>query len=689
MVEPELVGAVAEQPERALLRALEAATRARLLADDGRGYQFAHDLIREVVEADVGVARRRTLHRRAAQALEEAPGERQVERLAYHYGLGGEQEKAVRYLEEAGERATGRAAHGAAVDYYTEASERLDELGRAGEAARVREKLGAVLLTAARYDAAVVVLERAAETYRLAADREGEGRATAQIGMAHALQGRPAQGLARLQPVLERLEASEPSPALAALYLALAELYASSEQSSKGVAAAERASALASTLGDDTILAQAEAVQGAELNSLGRVEEALRALERATALAEATGQVYGLCRALNITSYIYILLGDFARARSYVAYAMAVAERAGEQSWIAFLHFHLGIIDFYTGDWPQARRHGEQAYVLYSHIGASARSGYGALLLGIVSYGEGRWEAATDYLGQTVRLAESTRFHEALRMAQSVLAEIEIRQGQPGAARERLLPLLAEPRVEVRDIAFMLPKLVWAHLELGEVATAGRAADEAVAYMRARSDRLNLVEALRVQALVACRQEQWDGATQALKEGISLAQDMPYPYAEGRLLQVQGQLHLQRGEPDLAGAHLEAALAIFRRLGARNHAEEVEQAITNLQSTPPRTTAPQATLRPCEGPGLMAGSPAGKRLSRTERQAWALERLRTDGPLSPHSYAKALGVSVDTALRDLQQLVDRGLVRAAGSTKNRRYTLAGDTAGPAIRRTGL
>jgi predicted ArsR family transcriptional regulator len=66
-----------------------------------------------------------------------------------------------------------------------------------------------------------------------------------------------------------------------------------------------------------------------------------------------------------------------------------------------------------------------------------------------------------------------------------------------------------------------------------------------------------------------------------------------------------------------------------------------------------------------------------------------LERLGTAGPLSPGEYASALGVSVDTALRDLQQLVDQGLVQATGKTKNRRYTLAGDTAWPAIRRMGV
>jgi hypothetical protein len=71
-------------------------------------------------------------------------------------------------------------------------------------------------------------------------------------------------------------------------------------------------------------------------------------------------------------------------------------------------------------------------------------------------------------------------------------------------------------------------------------------------------------------------------------------------------------------------------------------------------------------------------APAGKPLTRAERQAWALDRLRTAGALSPRDYARYLGVSVDTALLDLRELVGRGLVRAEGTTKDRRYVLEAD-----------
>jgi transcriptional regulator with XRE-family HTH domain len=72
---PGLLLHVVEQPERDVLVGLQAACTARLLVEEERGYRFAYDLIREVVEAEIGAAKRLVLRRRLAVALDGAPGE--------------------------------------------------------------------------------------------------------------------------------------------------------------------------------------------------------------------------------------------------------------------------------------------------------------------------------------------------------------------------------------------------------------------------------------------------------------------------------------------------------------------------------------------------------------------------------------------------------------------------------------
>ena len=81
-------------------------------------------------------------------------------------------------------------------------------------------------------------------------------------------------------------------------------------------------------------------------------------------------------------------------------------------------------------------------------------------------------------------------------------------------------------------------------------------------------------------ALIALQQGELLAAARALDAGLDLARGMPYPHGEGRLLDVYGRLHLVHGDAAAARERLEAALAIFHRLGARKDAEHAEHLLT-------------------------------------------------------------------------------------------------------------
>jgi transcriptional regulator with XRE-family HTH domain/predicted ATPase len=128
VVEPAILAVVMQQPEQEVLAALDVALRVRLLAENRYNYQFAHDLIREVIEADVGAARRKMLHRHVAGALEQVPGDLPVERLAYHYTAAGLPGQAIPYWQQSGEHAIARSAHVDAVAHLSTGLELLATL---------------------------------------------------------------------------------------------------------------------------------------------------------------------------------------------------------------------------------------------------------------------------------------------------------------------------------------------------------------------------------------------------------------------------------------------------------------------------------------------------------------------------------------------------------------------------------
>ena len=93
--------------EGTLVRALDELWQRRIVREQGTdAYDFSHDKLREVAYAGLSGARQRWLHRRVAQALEEAyagdldPVSAQV---AAHYERAGQPEQAIPYYQRAAE----------------------------------------------------------------------------------------------------------------------------------------------------------------------------------------------------------------------------------------------------------------------------------------------------------------------------------------------------------------------------------------------------------------------------------------------------------------------------------------------------------------------------------------------------------------------------------------------------------
>ena len=617
---------VARRPEEEVLVELEAVGRAHLLEEEGPdAYLFPHDVIREVLEANLGARRRAILHWRIAEALEQGEGAQQVELLAYHYARSDAQDKAAIYLERAGERAQAQYANAAAEGYYQDLVERLDRLGRTLDGARVRERLGLVLRTAGRYDQAMAVLEQAAETYRASGDLDSLGRVMARLGRLYVMRLQMEEGIQRLQPLLESMEASGPSHGLAAMEAALAHLFFATGRYREQLAAAERAMALARRLGHDQILVEAADRRGLALLMMSRVKEALQMLEEAQRLAEATSELDSLRRTLSNLARIHRDRGDLDRARTYLERALAVAHQQGDPAQVATLTSYRCELDFYQGAWERAWMDSGRALRMAREMGTSWSLGHVLVHHAQLCLATGSQETARGHLEEMLSIpgvrgnsslhsqepwraggpaadrrvaGASTHVQRVLapnmlsilghtdlhvlRPAYRLLAECDILEGQPETARARLLPLLDRPGLEEWDVTALLPTLAWAHLDLGDPVQAEDTLALAFRRARAGNHRLALAEALRVQALLALRQERWVEAERALDEGLALAEQMPYPYAEGRLLHLYGRMHGRKGERGPALERLEAALMIFQRLGARRDMEQAQQDLAAL-----------------------------------------------------------------------------------------------------------
>jgi DNA-binding SARP family transcriptional activator len=129
-VDLDLVSAVLGAPPTVLLDHFEEGVRRHLLVEDGHGFRFRHQLIREALCLATGPGRTALLHRTAARSLRARGRRADPLDVAYHARLGGDLTLAAHALADAGDLAAARYDHDESLRLFDTAlsTEDLPEL---------------------------------------------------------------------------------------------------------------------------------------------------------------------------------------------------------------------------------------------------------------------------------------------------------------------------------------------------------------------------------------------------------------------------------------------------------------------------------------------------------------------------------------------------------------------------------
>ena len=243
--------------------------------------------------------------------------------------------------------------------------------------------------------------------------------------------------------------------------------------------------------------------------------------------------------------------------------------------------YYLGVNAFALGDWAEARARYEAALALGARSDRmeahSARRGLLQLDLA-----EGKRPLTAHLMREeAARVYQREDLVYQLYTASSVL-NLEILAGFAVEARTCLRQTLASRSDDDPTTCDDLALLAWAELELGDLAAAHVALDEARRRAEAFGSRLVFVLIWRIEGRLALVEQRYQEGLAVVEQAMALAQAMPYPYAEAQARYVAGLLHQTRGEDVKARQAFSAALAIFQRLGERFYAGRIERELAAL-----------------------------------------------------------------------------------------------------------
>jgi tetratricopeptide (TPR) repeat protein/DNA-binding XRE family transcriptional regulator len=581
--------------EEGIEEALEEALAAMLVrATSADEYTFNHVLTQQALYSELSLRRRNRLHLAIGEALAQLrePARRgRAAQTAWHFLQAHLGERALPVVIRAGDEAEAVFAHSEAEQHYRTALDLVRELvGPAREVeAEVLEKLGIVLRRVARYDEALDVLERAAELSARTVDIAGEARATHEGAMVHYYKGTQDLGLVRIRALTERLEqhplTAESSRALVDLYTALAvECLWPTARYTEALSATERAVELARTADYARSPAAAEAatMRGMTLTMVGPLSDARVVLEEAGLLCATSKDRWWMINSVGNAGRAYLDEGEFGKGSECLERCRALIDAWQDRAEMAWVESNMGEVAYLQGAWVEARAKYEGAIRIARDVDSGRYLSYALLHLAELCAGEGNWEDAQGHIEEGLALGRLCSAVPAVRKAQRLLAEHDLAEGRPEQAVSRLQPLLGSPEHECPR-AFPPPVLAEAYLDLGEVAKAEDLVLQRVRRFRAHGHRRALALWLRIQGKTLGQQQRWDEAERVFSEAASLADAMPYPYAEGRVLYESGLMQMQRGEPEQAPQRLEEALAIFRGLGAGPSIERAQLALHRLE----------------------------------------------------------------------------------------------------------
>ncbi|MDW8404328.1 adenylate/guanylate cyclase domain-containing protein [Chloroflexus sp.] len=411
-----------------------------------RVHTFRHALLHEVTYQSMLFARRRELHRRIGEYLEQRYAEelRQIRHefaitrqhqyvqigrngplmtravraiaspiylLAHHYRLSDAPERAIQYLLLAGHLARDEYANEQAITYYRWALDIIGERGNEPRLWEAMEALGETLAAIGKYDEAQQTYQRLLELGNDQLPPVVQAETLRSWGAALEKQG-------RYQEALERLRKAE-AIAGAAINrtppLLLAAIAADLAQTLTRLSAFDEALAMCEaglsrirddqrSIEDEWIEAELQQQLGMIHGMQGRYERARYHFLNALSVQEAIGDVHGCARTNNNLGYLEQLQSNYAVAIEHYARAEQLARKGSAKYALSSALLNTAYAHYRLANYDAAEAACREALALCEEMGDRLGMAQADDTLGIIAYARGDYQQALHVYQQALQL---------------------------------------------------------------------------------------------------------------------------------------------------------------------------------------------------------------------------------------------------------------------------------------------
>jgi DNA-binding CsgD family transcriptional regulator len=537
-----------------LIELLESAETKGIIAIDGNRIHFAHPLLARGVYTEAAPGRRRTMHRRLADIVDEP------ELRARHLALAATSGDHVtlQALDKAAESARVRGAPAAAAELMDLA------IGLGGDTAERRLRSALHHFDAGDHERARAVLEATIE--RLA---PGELRAEAlnRLAIVRLYADGFFEAAALLQRALSEVHPNSPLRVQILITLAYALLQANQPRAS--VQMAEEAVAQAERLNHAHLLGLALGMRVILrfLGGGGFDEEQLR---RAVELEDPEIFTPLVFRPSVQRALLLEWTGHLAEAHEVLEAVRRRCAETGEEGELIFIAQHVVLSSIWRGEFVEAELLAEDAMERARQLGGDTPLFLAYSLRAKLATYAGREADARRAAAEALETGGRTG---AVRLTDRVVAALgflDVSLGRYEAAVATLQPLIAKfdpasTPTELPSAAFLVDAIE-ALIQVGR----GAEAEPLIGALERNGQRQDrpwmLAEGARGRSMLLAARGDLDAAGAAAGHAVAQHDRLPMPFERARTLLLLGQLQRRQRRKEAASASLQEALDIFERL---------------------------------------------------------------------------------------------------------------------------
>ncbi len=530
-------------------------------------FRFRHNLLQEVAYESLLYARRRELHRKVGETIEEKYGrllDPFYETLAHHFEQSAELQKTVEYAVLAGDKARRVFASESAMAFYRQALEAARRGGQEWLLARslIEERIGDSLEVVGRHSDAAGAHRRALRAWRPRSGNELHGRdgpfamtrrdrvtreASLRTKIAVALERSSDYGasLRWLDAALGGLPVH--SPALEArIRGARSVAYSRRGENDRALAEGQTALAAARRSGETAQIAYAHQVVASAYYEVGQLRQSVRHRSAALRLYESVGDLSRILASHGNLGLSFQEIGQIDRAIEHHQACLSTARRLGNVAAVAIASNNLGEALLIQGRVAEAKVELQRTVDTYrEHSDLLAAAGLALVNLSRAHLLEGALVASDEALTEGTTMLRSAGARGLLLQARAQRAELTLEQGDLEAAARHATQSLTDAR------------------ELGA--------------------ELVGVKARRVLGRIAALRQDLAGAEELLGQAAETAARLEADYELGLCLLETARVRAATNRGRAAHPARRAA-RIFRRLGAADLAFDADRLLNRAQT---------------------------------------------------------------------------------------------------------